>query len=258
MHQLTLVETAPAEIFGVRELRQDAVQVSARMTAAGFLTGPDGRVALGALGVLVDEVLGYALMGSLPPGSWSISTEIWVDLVGPRPGRGDELVAVARPRQAGSFSVGEVRQASGRLVAECRQRGRFVPLPAELDGARPDEAGSSAPLDAEDLVTMLDLRADGQDEVMRVRVGLSNPRGMLHGGVSLAASEVVAVRSRLASGCSLPTSSLHIVHSRAVPAGASVVFHAETRHAGRTLWVTDVVGSVEGRTCTVMTVTAQE
>jgi hypothetical protein len=36
-----------------------------------------------------------------------------------------------------------------------------------------------------------------------------------------------------------------------------VEFSVTTRHAGRTLWVSDVVGTVAGRPCTLARVSAQ-
>ena len=92
---------------------------------------------------------------------------------------------------------------------------------------------------------------------MTVTPALENPRRMLHGGISLCASEVAATRSRRVAGSDLGTSSLHIVHSRAIPAGSRVEFHTTTQHAGRSLWITDVIGVVDGRTCTIARVSAE-
>lgn len=257
MQELRFFDSGPALLYGVEGLRQQEGQVVAEMRLGRGAAGPDGRTAVGAFGVLVDEVLGYTIMASLGPSAWAISTEIWMDVVGPLPTAGEQVSARARTSMAGSFATGEVSDTAGRTLLQCRQRGRRVPPPEDLLVAHPGDPGASRPVSRE-AEELLGLRAEGDVHVLRSHRGLANPRQMLHGGVSLAASEAVATRSRLASGCSLPTSSVHIVHTRGVPLDALVAFHAETRHAGRTLWVTTVIGTVEGRTCTVATVTAQE
>lgn len=258
MQQLTFLSSPSGDLLGVDVLRQCSDGVAGRMELGGWGAGPDGRTAVGALGVFADEVLGYALMASLPQGAWSISTEIWLDVVGDLPGVGASLTGHAVPLQPGAFSRGELRDAAGRVVVECRQRGRRAeaPVSGQLEsmvavGPVRSQGG------ADGLATLLGMRDEGDTQLVEVHATLANPRKMLHGGVSLACSEVAATRSRLRSGCLLPTSSIHIVHTRGVPVGDTVVFHAETRHAGRTLWVTEVVGTVGGRVCTVATVTAQ-
>lgn len=93
--------------------------------------------------------------------------------------------------------------------------------------------------------------------LLGARRDLLNPNAMLHGGVMLAASDLVATSDRQTRGCDLRTSSIHIAHTRGIPADSAVSFDVEHRHTGRTLWVSHVVGRVEGRTVTVATVTAQ-
>ncbi|WP_082606074.1 PaaI family thioesterase [Nocardioides sp. Root190] len=238
-------------------MRQEQDGIVGSMTLGAGSLGRDGRTAVGSLGVLVDESLGYAIMGSLPQGTWSISTEIWIDVIAPLPSRGAELIARAAALVSGSFSRGQVHDSSGRLLVECRQRGRLAPTPPELLESTPADRHDRAP-GADRLDAALGLRTEGDVHVLETRRDLANPRWMLHGGISLAASEVVAVQSREERGCSLPTSSVHIVHTRGVPLAAQVEFRSQTRHAGRTLWVTDVIGTVDGKVCTVATVTAQE
>lgn len=249
-----IVASAPDALFGVRDIAQDGDRVSARMSTGPHLAGPCGEPGAGALGVLADNVLGYALMASLPVGAWSISTEIWLDVIAPLPGDGGELTAAATPVSSGSFSTGRVLDEAGRLVAECRQRGR-----RSIDGPKVDYAVPRAlpPSTPNGLGDLIGLGSEGDTHMLEMTSELANPRQMLHGGVSLAASELAAARSRAQSGSALPTTSVHIVHSRGVPLGAKVEFRTETVHAGRTLWLTDVLGTVEGKVCTATRVTAQ-
>jgi acyl-coenzyme A thioesterase PaaI-like protein len=258
MRELQFFTSGPAALFSVDVLRQCEDGVAGSMTFGPGSVGPGGGPALGALGVLVDEALGYALMGSLAPGAWSISTEIWMDLLGPLPPAGESLTIRTRAVVEGSFVTGEVHDASGRLVVRCSQRGREVPPAVDPGGATSAARSALAGLPVtEDLEVLLGLRTEGDVQLLQAHGGLANPHQMLHGGVSLAASEAVAARSRIDSGCSLPTSSVHIVHTRGVPVDAPLVLHTETRHAGRTLWVSEVVGTVGGKVCTVATVSAQ-
>ena len=87
----TVLTTAPDVLFGVDSVGPlaatgDGMHGSMRLDDRHV--GPDGRPAVGALGVLVDEVLGYSIIASLPPRSWTVSTEIWVDVLGPLPAAG--------------------------------------------------------------------------------------------------------------------------------------------------------------------------
>src|SRR5690242_14160912 len=59
-----------------------------RMITGPWMTGPDGRPSPGGLGVLVDDVLGYAILAARPRNDWSVSTEIALDVLGPVPGDG--------------------------------------------------------------------------------------------------------------------------------------------------------------------------
>lgn len=249
-----IVPSAPDALFGVCEVEQSAARVRGRMHTGPHLAGPSGHMAVGALGVLVDNVLGYALMASLPVSAWSISTEIWLDVVAPLPGDGVDLVAEATAVVPGAFSVGRVCDAEDRPLAECRQRGR-----QSIDGPRsgaPETIAAPSPNDG-GLGELIGLHATDETHLLQMTRELANPRMMLHGGVSLAASELAASRSRAQHGCDLPTTSVHIVHTRGVPVGATVEFRTRTVHAGRTLWLTDVLGTVDDKVCTATRVTAQ-
>lgn len=255
MSDLPVLTTGPEELFGVGAVAAAAGSVVGSMPSGAPFLGLDGRPTPGALGVLVDDVLGYAIIDSLAPGSWSVSTEIWIDVLAPLPADGSRIHADGRAVQAGSFATGRVVDAAGRLLAECRERGREI---ADVPDPACDVEPFELPDDAVDLAELIALRPDGDGMVLDVTPVLANPRRMLHGGVSLCASELVATRSRQADAPDLVTTSLHIVHGRPVPAGARLEFSVTTRHAGRTLWISDVVGTVAGRPCTLSRISAQE
>jgi acyl-coenzyme A thioesterase PaaI-like protein len=256
VQKLHIVASAPDDRFAVRDIRQSGRVVAGAMDPRPIL-GADDRPAVGALGVLADNILGYALMASLPQGSWSISTEIWIDVVARGDAAGPVVGGEAEAVQDGSFAAGRLSDGAGRTVAQCRQRGRWVePLESMPVGLR-DPVLARTGTGTIDLGELLGVKHVDGGVALEATRSVLNPRQMLHGGVSLAASEFAATASRVDSGSTLPTSSVHIVHTRGVPQGATITFEPATRHGGRSLWVTDVLGRVEGKVCTVTTVTAQ-
>ncbi|WP_082599321.1 PaaI family thioesterase [Nocardioides sp. Root151] len=253
---IQFVLSGPTKLFGAGPW-QDGDTVRGVMPADRLFPGADGRPAVGSLGVLVDEVVGYSIIGSLPEGAWTVSTEIWIDIVRPLADAEGELSASARSIAPGSFATGELIDASGNLIAECRERGREIADPPDFAVARTDFAFDGAVDLDQDLSGVLSLREMGEGWVLPVVPRWENPRGVLHGGISLAASEAAATASRVEAGSDLATSSLHIVHTRAVPSGVDLELRTTTRHAGRTLWVTDVDAVWNGKVCATTRVSAQ-
>jgi uncharacterized protein (TIGR00369 family) len=81
-----VLESSPELIFRVARPVAEGEAVSSSMPVGPWLNGPTGRPLAGALGVLVDNVLGYAIMLHRPPGGWLVGAEISADLCGPVPG----------------------------------------------------------------------------------------------------------------------------------------------------------------------------
>lgn len=255
LQKLRIVSSAPDDLFDVRNIRQAGSVITASMEPRRIL-GADGRPAVGAVGVLADNILGYAVMAALPQGAWSISTEIWVDLVAELDAVPTTLAGEAEVLNGAGFSTGRLLDASGRVVAQCRQRGRQADPPQPVPGQLPTSPSARGNDDI-GLNDLLGMRQVKEGLALETNPAVLNPRGMLHGGVSLAASEFAATASRVELGSMLPTSSVHIVHTRGVAKGATITFESNTKHSGRSLWVTEVLGRVEGKVCTVTTVTAQ-
>ena len=253
---IPVITTSSDLLFGVKTI--EPVGEGERMRGAMLVDerhrGVDGRTAAGGLGVIADEVLGYSIIASLPADSWTISTEIWVDVLAPLPLDG-VVRGEAHTIATGSFAVGRLYDDTRRLLMECRERGREVATGPDPDLLANPPVPEPPRMDG-GLAGLMALEL-GEVSTMVVSAALQNPRRMLHGGVSLAACEVLATWSRVAAGSELPTSSLHIVHTRGAPAGSVVEFSARTVHAGRSLWVTDVTGSVEGKTVVSARVTGQ-
>lgn len=253
---MPIITTASDLLFGVESVEPvgEGDAMRARMQVDARHRGVDGGTAVGGLGVLVDEVLGYSIIASLPDGSWTISTEIWVDVLAPLPVDG-VVRGEAHTISTGSFSVGRLYDDAGGMLVECRERGRLVDTGPDAELLANPPAPVAPRLDG-GLAGLMGLEL-GETSTLPVTASLYNPRRMLHGGVSLAACEVVATWSRLQAGVELDTSSVHIVHTRGAPEGSVVELSASTVHSGRSLWVTDVTGSVEGKTVFSSRVSAQ-
>jgi acyl-coenzyme A thioesterase PaaI-like protein len=258
MSDVRPIVRGPEALFGAHLEQPDPSEprLIGSMPTGPRLRGPDGRPSVGSLGVLADDVLGYALIASLPTGRWTVSTELWLDILAPLPAEPALLHGASCALQPGSFAGARFNDVDGRLVAVGRERGRAV---AQDVGALVRDA-PEGPLGtgAADVLELIGLRPRDDDVLsLAVTPALENPRRMLHGGISFCASEVAATWSRVQAGSDLATSSVHIVHARPVPSGSVVEFDCTTRHAGRSLWVTDVVGSVDRRAVTFARVSAE-
>lgn len=221
------------------------VSVQGEVFRGSMPVGPwlavDRRTPLGAVAVLVDDLLGYAIIADLPHGRWSVSTEIAIDLVRPLPTTGHVLAdaRLVHSDRDGGFATGTVRTADGSRLALCSQRGRFLDAP---DGLVEEGAWGGPPRPG-DLERLLGVR-DG--DVLATTDVHANEAGSLHGGVSLFVSDLVA-------GALVPdlvTASLHITYTRGIPIGSAVTWRAAVRHRGRSLAVVDVDGLVDDRPCT--------
>lgn len=243
----------PEALFGIDQLTLSGGASSGSMTSGSWVTGP------GDLAVLVDDVLGYAILARRPDRCWSVSTEIGIDVIAPIPTDGQLLHARASLEHAderGGLAVGEVRTADGDLIARGRQRGRFVPGSPLLLGT-----GGHDPVLVDEPTgiagRLLGVPSATQCFDLVVEPVLGNPLGNLHGGVSLAASELVA--SSVTTSADLPaltTASIHVTYVRPVPVGSVLRLEAEVVSRGRTLAVVRVVGRDErGKPCTVAHVT---
>jgi uncharacterized protein (TIGR00369 family) len=259
---LPIVDAGPEALFRVGRVVADGATVRGSMPLGPWLHGPDGAISAGSLGVLIDNVLGYAIIATRPPDHWSVSTEITLDVFdGLRSGRGTRFAADAHTVHAdavGGFATGQVYDEGGDLVAQCTQRGRFVPAGSAFDET---PAPDGLVLDADDMAALIDATATPGSDGVRVHLettaALQNPMHNLHGGIALAASDLAGCLALAETpGPPLVTASVHIVYARPIRAGAAPEFRATVAHRGRTLGLVDVVGLVDGRPCTIARVTS--
>jgi acyl-coenzyme A thioesterase PaaI-like protein len=253
-----VVYGGPESLFRIGGLSVDGQVARGSMPTGEWLAGPDGGVALGSLGVLIDDVLGYATVAPVGGDMWSVSTEISLDVFPALQLPTSRLSVEARDVQfdeLGCFATGTVTNDAGDLVAVCSQRGRYVPRTWSLD----EPTDRRAAREASDVTSLIGARLSRTDDGALAELvaapSAQNPLGILHGGISLCASDLAAALA-IADGPPLRTASLRIVYTRAVPADSVVEYRATTRHRGRSLALVEVVGSVAGRACTWTQVTA--
>jgi acyl-coenzyme A thioesterase PaaI-like protein len=241
---LPLIAGGPEDLFRLEPVRYDGERLTGSMLAGPWVTGDDGRTPAGAVGVLLDDVLGYALIDARPEGRWSVSAEITLDVLEPLPteGRIHAVADLVHVGGLGAFATGRLTDDDGRLVAVGTQRGRFVPMAG--DPGSPSYAPVEGSTDA---VRWLDSTYAGPEPFV-VPDLMANPLGNVHGGMSLCLSDLVA---RGAVADHLTTASLHITYTRAIPVGATLAYTTEVHHEGRSLAVVDVTARVDGRPATV-------
>jgi uncharacterized protein (TIGR00369 family) len=246
-----IITSRPDPLFGIEDVAWREPRVAARMRVGSRLLDEAGRTAPGALGVVADNVLGYAIIATAPPGGWAVTTEMSIDVLGPLPGEGELVRAEAElvaGDGSGGFAEGTVVDVAGRVVARLRQRGRFVDRPREIP-----ENGRGRDGGLPDLVPRP--TADGVGLDLEVTEPLGNPLGNLHGGVSLWAVEAVGRAALRQGNPALRTASVHLTYLRAAPVGTTLRIGAEPRHTGRSMGLADVrVLLADGRPCIEATV----
>src|SRR5918996_2172231 len=199
----------------------------------------DGLPLPGALAVLADTTLGFAVAGALPPGRGLVTTHLHVELRG-RPPRG-RLTCHGRLRALDGdegMASGELLDAEGSVFGWCALRS------VALDASPPDRR-LPVPVDAGATWRSLDFRTLGTGE-RRVRLGLTaEPRfangvGNLHGGVGVLLGERAAAealrRVQTPGDRARPLVELRAVYLRPLAAdGGPLEYRAEVMHLGRRL-----------------------
>ena len=237
---LPVVETGPEAMFRLGEITVEDGTFRGSMAVGPWLE-VGGRTPAGAVAVLVDDVLAYAITEDEPPGMWSVSAEITLDVLRPLPSSGGVHMEarLLHADSLGGLATGQVTDAEGTVLALASQRGRYIKAP---DGLVEEGAWGGPPAPG-DLARLLAVRPGPPMPTTDV---LANESDSLHGGVSMLVSDLVAGSLRP----DLVTASLRIAYPRGIRIGSTVIWRADVRHSGRSLAVVDVDGVVDDRVCT--------
>jgi len=265
------VAGGPESLFRVGSVTNDRDLTRGSMRTGDWMLGPGREPCRGSLGVLADDMLGYAVVAERPEGHWAVSTEISVDFCSELPVDGSTLHGESHAVEfdlVGGLSRGRIVDRLGRTIALGSERVRFVPetpsAPAYsgIAGILPGPGFPSASdrLSTDDLLGATTRRTDdGATLELTAGLDLSNPMGNLHGGISLCASEIAGLAALQSSSHPLVTASIHIAYLRPVLLDGRVSFSAKGLHRGRTLGVAQVTGhNSAGQVCTLATVTCHQ
>ncbi|SEP48698.1 PaaI family thioesterase [Amycolatopsis saalfeldensis] len=245
----------PEALFAVDDFTCSDGEVRARMLLGPWSDGPGGA---GSIGVLADNILGYALISQAPGERWSVSTQISIDFLRPLPGNGTWLSARGRTVHTGpatGLAEGSVFGEDGQLIARSRQWGKFVgrgPGPDVSSDVDHGRATAGVLTGLRQAVGAAEgharLRFDVADELV-------NLHGTLHGGVTLWAAGLVAGAALSTLTTALNPASITVSYLRPLPHRDVAEFQAEVVSHGRSLALTRVTGrNRAGKPCIVAAV----
>ncbi|MEP7193882.1 MAG: hotdog fold thioesterase [Actinomycetota bacterium] len=261
------VAGGPESLFRVGPVTNDRDLTRGSMRTGDWMLSPGGGPCLGSLGVLADDILGYAVVAERPDGHWAVSTEISVEFCSDLPVDGSTLHAESHAIEfdlVGGLSRGRIVDRLGRTIALGSERVRFIPetpsAPAYTGSAdvlaEASRFSDASGIPTPDLLGATTLRHDGGATVLLPATrGLSNPMGNLHGGISLCASEIAGLAALQSGSHPLVTASIHIAFLRPVAVDDRVTFTAKALHEGRSMGVAQVISHNQaGKVCTIATV----
>lgn len=252
------IELGPERLFHLGPVVGDALRAAGSMKTGPWSTDMHSRPAVGSLGVLVDDVLGFSIAAATPMGKATVTTHIHLDAIRPVPIDGSDITAEITSVEfdgSGGFVSGRVVDGSGRVIALATLRGKFVPAVPDRDSTfelGPRTVASlaehsrrwSSPnaLEARMVPT-----EDGVDLQFNVSKSLVNVRGSQHGGITFCAAELAGrgALGRHSGADEFTTVAVDIAYLRPALMGSVLVFRARRIHAGREVGLVRVEGFVD-------------
>lgn len=253
---LTVTRGGPENLFGIGPIVAESGQARASMPTGPWLRGSGDRPSPAGLGVLLDDVLGQAVLSSRPAGFWAVTTELNMDVVAPLATDGQEVSASARPvllDGAGGLARGELRDVTGRRLALGTTWSRFVegvPDAVRNPPQLPDVADRG-----QRLTELLEVSVGDAGHIdLPVRTDLGNPRGVIHGGVLFCLAAMSAERALQGTG--LDIASIRVIYLR--PGAGGLRLEPAVIHRGRSLGAVRIdISNAAGSLCATATVTAR-
>ncbi|MEH3140587.1 MAG: hotdog fold thioesterase [Mycobacterium kyogaense] len=249
--------------FGVRNCQPELPDSFCDYVVPPWAVDDHGRVRAGALAVAVDHVLGEVGFLRRPPGHWSLTAELTLDLVGATV-RPDEVLRLTgspvRLERHSGFATGTMSDSAGNPVVMATTR--TVNVPAERGQARDSSSPlpvSSSAASLEDLLRVTyRSTADGISARLAEPATWTNGFGVLHGGVWACLAEMVAAEAISSANRDLATAHVHTSYLRPGVPAAGITVRASVVRVGRRFALTQVSGYTDdGTLCTVSTVTAR-
>ncbi len=228
---------------------------------------PVGRFATGGLAVLVDSGLGAENHRRRPRGTWTVTTELRLDLLA-RPRAGTTGLSVRTDHLGDDgrclTTRGDVVDDDGRVVAAGLVKTMEIPAVDDSDDYDDEPPWPSALVPgtlAEVLCVTLGESGDGPrgsrvvEAVIAPELALANPLGKLHGGVFAAVSEIAGA-AVFPHEREVSSSSLDVRYLRQIPLDRPVTVRAEVIHEGRSWGLAQAETRDErGRVCAFATIT---
>jgi uncharacterized protein (TIGR00369 family) len=236
--KIEFIPGLPEALFRIHDVTGSASSTTATMGTGAWLLGPGGTPTFGALGVLLDVILGTALIANRYPEQWGVTASMAVEFCSPIPAGDTALLGQARTvhlSDNAGVAQGLVHTADGTTVAVATQHIRFVPGIPDGHGPaiQPDTAGTDRPI-----LDLLDATAhprdDGLDLLLSAGPKVANPRGTLHGGIVLCLSEIAASLAVRSEQHPLEPASVHVAYVRPGSVTGTVRFRTQVAYRGRT------------------------
>lgn len=254
----TDLHPTPQDLFGVsRPVRDGHVNRSSMTLGVGL---PDSTA---ALGVLLDDILGFSLYHRRGDRGGLVSAALSVDFAPTAGWRGPHLASEARVEALdadGGLSSTRIVDSTGALVATGTLWGSFVDGVSEnrpvltATAPQPVADGPSAP-PLELLAGRIEETGSGARLSVPGNPALANVLGMMHGGIQTSAHDLAGTA---AAGSGMRAASLRVNFFRPVPLDGPTVFDAEVMRAGRLVSVIRVTARDDaGRECSAATVTCR-
>lgn len=256
----------PLGRMGIESLEETPGHCVASIPTAGLLNPLTGVPTLAPLAMLVDHT--GVLVNHLrrPAGTWTVSSELAIEFA---PDAGDVIAAAPQtPVLATGTEFGATVSAplamcelthGGRPVATATVRSVYVGAPDHLVGwpADPGEGELLPTLSQRMSVEVAE--SGGATRTLRQLSDsvVNNSLGVVHGGISAAALELVAAAAVSDGGAELRTASLRVNYLRRFQGGAHARYEGTALRVGRTMAVADAqaIGD-DGRTALLARVTA--
>lgn len=247
--------------FGIVGCRAEGALLRSVMRTGTWMNDSSGREQVGALGVLLDHVLGEIFYTTRARDQWSLTTELAFDVIAPPPWNTTVLYAVSwvpRGERTQGFAQAEVTDDSGTLLAVGTTRIQYVAA-----SASPPEAGHVGEIAsrAANFAEHLGIRISSDTETTRVELpdtqDWGNLYGVLHGGIWAGMAETAAAEAFARRG-GLRTAHVHVSYLRQSSPGASIRVDARPVHCGRLFGLMEVIGADDtGRQCVKAMVTGR-